>query len=87
MITTSSMVAAMELSPEALGFQPVYLALAIGSGSLVGSWMNDSGFWIFARMSGFTETETLKLWSTLLVIIGVAGLAFSMLFAWLLPMV
>ena len=49
--------------------------------------MNDSGFWIFARMSGFTETETLKLWSTLLVIIGVAGLAFSMLFAWLLPLV
>jgi GntP family gluconate:H+ symporter len=87
MITTSSMVAAMELSPEALGFQPVYLALAIGSGSLVGSWMNDSGFWIFARMSGFTETETLKLWSTLLVVIGVAGLAFSMLFAWLFPMV
>jgi len=86
MITTSAMVAAMALSPEALGFHPVYLALAIGNGSLVGSWMNDSGFWIFARMSGFTEVETLKSWSTLLVIIALAGLVFTLGFAWLIPM-
>ena len=81
MIITSSMIAAMRLSPETLGFHPVYLALAIGNGSLVGSWMNDSGFWIFARMSGFTEVETLKSWSTLLVIIALAGLGFTLLFA------
>ncbi len=86
MITTSAMVAAMGLSPEALGFHPVYLALAIGNGSLVGSWMNDSGFWIFARMSGFTEVETLKSWSTLLVIIAVAGLVFTLLFAAVMPL-
>lgn len=86
MITTSSMIAAMALSSQTLGFHPVYLALAIGCGSLVGSWMNDSGFWIFARMSGFTEVETLKLWSTLLVIIALAGLGFTLAFAWLLPM-
>ena len=87
MITTSSMIAAMGLSPQTLGFHPVYLALAIGCGSLVGSWMNDSGFWIFARMSGFTEVETLKLWSTLLVIVALAGLGFTLGFAWLIPMV
>jgi GntP family gluconate:H+ symporter len=86
MITTSAMVAAMGLSSETLGFHPVYLALAIGNGSLVGSWMNDSGFWIFARMSGFTEVETLKSWSTLLMIIAVAGLLFTLLFATLLPL-
>ncbi len=86
MIITSSMIAAMRLSPETLGFHPVYLALAIGNGSLVGSWMNDSGFWIFARMSGFTEVETLKSWSSLLVIIAVAGLAFTLAFAWLVPL-
>ncbi|HID74842.1 MAG TPA: hypothetical protein EYP56_02475 [Planctomycetaceae bacterium] len=86
MITTSSMVAAMSLSPEALGFHAVYVALAIGCGSLVGSWMNDSGFWIFARMSGFTEAETLKLWTTLLIVIAVAGLLVTMTLAWLLPL-
>ncbi len=86
MITTSSMVAAMGLSAQSLGFHPVYLGLAIGTGSLVGSWMNDSGFWIFARMSGFTEVEALKSWTILLVIIAVAGLGFTMAFAWLMPL-
>jgi H+/gluconate symporter-like permease len=86
MITTSSMIAAMALSSETLGFNPVYLALAIGCGSLVGSWMNDSGFWIFARMSGFTETETLKMWTTLLILIAFAGLVFTIAFALLIPL-
>jgi len=86
MIAGSSMIAAMGLSGQDIGFHVVYLALAIGSGSLVGSWMNDSGFWIFARMSGFTEVETLKLWTLLLVIIALAGLGFTLLLAWLIPM-
>ncbi|OHB67337.1 MAG: hypothetical protein A2V70_00180 [Planctomycetes bacterium RBG_13_63_9] len=86
MITTSAMVAAMGVSPEMLGFHPVYLAAAIGSGSLVGSWMNDSGFWIVARMSGLTEVETLKSWTTLLVILGFIALGFTMLAAWALPL-
>jgi GntP family gluconate:H+ symporter len=86
MIATASMIAAMGLSSQDLGFHVVYLALAIGSGSLVGSWMNDSGFWIFARMSGFTEVETLTSWSILLVIIAVAGLGFTLGFAWLIPL-
>jgi len=86
MIITSSMIAAMRLSPDMLGFHTVYLALAIGCGSLVGSWMNDSGFWIFARMSGFTEIETLKSWSSLLVIIAVAGLVFTVGLAWMMPL-
>ncbi len=86
MIAGSSMVAALGLSSQDLGFHVAYLALAIGSGSLFGSWMNDSGFWIFARMSGFTEVETLKLWTFLLVIIAVVGLGFTLAFAWLIPL-
>jgi len=86
MITTSSMFAAMGVTSGMLGCHPVYLAAAIGCGSLVGSWMNDSGFWIFARMSALTEVETLKGWSTLLVAIGSAGLGFTLLFARLLPL-
>jgi len=86
MIAGASMIAAMGLSSQDLGFHVVYLALAIGNGSLVGSWMNDSGFWIFARMSGFTEVETLKSWSILLVIVALAGLGFTLFFAWLIPM-
>jgi len=87
MITTSAMLAAVGISPELLGCHPVYLATAIGAGSVCGSWMNDSGFWIFARMSGLTEVETLKSWTILLIVCGIAGMGFTLLFAWLMPLV
>lgn len=87
MITTSGMVQAMGVSPEALGFHPVYLAIAIASGSLCFSWMNDSGFWVVARMTGMKETEALKSWTVLVGIIGMAGMGFAALAAWLVPLV
>jgi GntP family gluconate:H+ symporter len=50
-------------------------------------WMNDSGFWIIGRMSGFTETETLKTASTMMVIEAVVGVGATMAGAWLIPLV
>ena len=87
MITTAPMFAAMGVSSEMLGCNLVYLAMAIGSGSLVGDWMNNSGFWIFSRMSVLTETETLKSWTILTASLGLIGLGFTLLFAYLMPMV
>ena len=49
-------------------------------------WMNDSGFWIIGKMSGFTEAETLKTATVMMAIMGVVGLAVTMLGAWLLPL-
>ncbi|HSG69484.1 MAG TPA: hypothetical protein VLA12_03670, partial [Planctomycetaceae bacterium] len=86
MIITSSMVAPMVADPVALGFHPVYLATAIGSGSLIGSWMNDSGFWIFAKMGGLTEGEALKSWSIMLIVLGVVGMATTLLLVNILPL-
>ena len=86
MITGSAMLAGIA-QPETLGYHPVYLATAIGGGSLVGSWMNDSGFWIFAKMGGLTETEALKSWTTMLLILGVVSFAVTLLLAVVLPMV
>ncbi len=77
---------AMGISSETLGFHPVYLAMSIGSGSLVGDWMNNSGFWIFARMGVLSETETLKTWTILTATLGLAGFGFTVFFATLLPM-
>jgi gluconate:H+ symporter, GntP family len=85
MIVTSSMFAAM-IEPSSLGYHPVYLALAIGSGGLVGSWMNDSGFWIFAKMGELTELETLKSWTPLLAILGSVSMAITLVLAILFPM-
>jgi len=86
MIVTSGMIAAM-VDPSTLPFHPVYLATSIGAGSLVGSWMNDSGFWIFAKMGGLTETEALKSWTVMLVILGSISFAATVLLAIVMPLV
>ncbi|QDV38962.1 GntP family permease [Tautonia plasticadhaerens] len=88
MITATGIMAAL-LPPggsSALGYNMAYLATAIGSGSLIGSWMNDSGFWVFAKMSGLTEAEALKSWTPLLLVLGTVGLVVSLLLALALPL-
>lgn len=69
-----------------LPFHPVYLALAIGCGSKPLPWMNDSGFWVISRMSGFTEKETLKTFSVLLTIMGLVSFLATLVFAILIPL-
>lgn len=86
MITVSAMMASMNLSQEQLGFNLVYIATAIGAGSLIGSWMNDSGFWIVAKMSGLTETEALKTWTPLLIVLGLTSLGTTILLSYLMPL-
>lgn len=86
-MTTTAMFAAAGIDATRLGFHLAYLAASIAGGSLVGSWMNDSGFWIYSRMSGLTETETLRTWTPLLVALGTTTWLLSSLAAWLFPLV
>ena len=86
MITTSAMLATLLPSREVLGFHPVYVACAIGFGAQCGNWMNDSGFWIFAKMGGLTEVETLKTWTVTVSTMAVIGLFVTILFATILPL-
>jgi len=72
---------------DTLGFHPVYLALAVGCGSKVFPWMNDSGFWIITKMSGMVELETIRHFSFLLTVMGLAGLLATILIANLFPMI
>lgn len=67
-------------------YNMVYVATAVGSGSLMGSWMNDSGFWVFTKMGGLTEGESLRSWTPLLAILSVAGLLLTCLLSQLLPL-
>jgi len=87
MITTSAMLATLLPSREVLGFHPVYVACAIGFGAQCGNWMNDSGFWIFAKMGGLTEVETLKTWTVTVSTMAVIGLFVTILFATILPLI
>jgi len=86
MITTAGMMQSMGVSADLLGFHPVYLAIAIACGSLVFCWMNDSGFWVVVRMSGMTEREGLKAWTTLTAAVGCTGMAVTAIAAWLVPL-
>ena len=70
-----------------LSFHPVYLALAIGFGSKMFLWMNDSGFWVIGKMSGMTEWETLKYVTPMTSLMGLSGLIFTIIAASLVPMV
>jgi GntP family gluconate:H+ symporter len=85
MITTAAMLAAM-LPAHGLPFHTVYVATAIASGSLVGTWMNDSGFWLFSKMGGVTEIETLKSWTPVLGIVGVTAMVTTLALALLVPL-
>lgn len=86
MIVGSAMLAAI-VRDQTLEFHPVYLATSIGAGSLFGSWMNDSGFWIFAKMGGITEVEALKSWTLMLIVLSLVSFGTSLLLAKVLPMV
>jgi len=86
MITTAAMLAAMIPGPDALPFHTVYVATAIASGSLVGTWMNDSGFWVFSKMGGVAEIETLKSWTPVLAIVGVTAMVTTLVLALLVPL-
>ena len=80
MITAVGIIAPIA-DAASLPYHDVYVALAIGCGSKPGMWMNDSGFWVIARMTGMTETETLKTASVMVAIEGTVGLLATMALA------
>ncbi|SNY73651.1 GntP family permease [Paractinoplanes atraurantiacus] len=55
------------------------LALAIGSGSLFFSHVNDAGFWLVKEYFGMTVGQTIKTWSVMETIISVVGFACVMI--------
>ncbi|TWT66987.1 Inner membrane permease YgbN [Posidoniimonas polymericola] len=85
MITASAMIGAM-IEGEPAAFNPVYLAIAIGCGSSLGVWMNDSGFWIFCRMGGLTESEGLKTWTIQTALMGTVAMIAACILAAFLPL-
>ncbi len=85
-IVTAGMTDAGQTMSQYLGYHPVYLVMAIGAGSMVGSWMNDSGFWVVCKMGGLTEGETLKSWTATLAMMGVAAVPLLLALSQVLPL-
>lgn len=53
----------------------VFVALAIGAGSLIASHVNDAGFWIFKEFFDLTVKQTFQIWTVLECVISITGLA------------
>src|SRR5207237_10547124 len=86
MITSAAMLAAMLPADGSFPFHSVYVATAIASGSLVGTWMNDSGFWLFSKMGGVSELETFKSWTPVLASVGITSMVTTVVLALLVPL-
>lgn len=67
-------------------YNMVYVATAVGAGSLMGSWMNDSGFWVFTKMGGLTEGESLRSWTPLLAVLSIGALITTIILSLVMPM-
>jgi Gnt-I system high-affinity gluconate transporter len=59
---------------QSSGVSPELMVLAIGSGSLMLSHVNDAGFWLFKEYFNLSVKETLSTWTVMETTIGVSGL-------------
>lgn len=59
---------------QSTGVSPELMVLAIGSGSLMLSHVNDSGFWLFKEYFNLSVKETLSTWTVMETSIGITGL-------------
>ena len=55
------------------------LVLALCCGGTAFSLVNDSGFWLIKEFFNMTVQQTLKTWTVSETIVGLAGLAFTLL--------
>ncbi|HOX03552.1 MAG TPA: SLC13 family permease [Candidatus Paceibacterota bacterium] len=86
MLTTAAMMLPIVESGAGLPYHPVYLFLAIGFGAMIMSWMNDSGFWVVSRLSGFTEKETLRSWTVVVTVNSFLGMLVTWAASMVLPL-
>ncbi|MFW2477313.1 MAG: gluconate:H+ symporter [Sediminibacterium sp.] len=74
--TVAGITAASVVTPlvTAGAVSPELMVLAIGTGSVFGSHINDSGFWMFKEFFNLTLKQTFLSWSVMEAIISVLGI-------------
>jgi Gnt-I system high-affinity gluconate transporter len=70
-LTTAGIIAPMVLQT---GVNPELMVLAIGSGSLMFSHVNDPGFWLFKEYFNLSIRDTIRSWSIMESIVSVVGI-------------
>nr|WP_315821497.1 hypothetical protein [Paraflavitalea speifideiaquila] len=71
-ITAAGVVAPLLATPN---LSPELMVLAVGAGSVFGSHINDSGFWMFKEFFQLSLPQTLRSWTVMETIISIIGLA------------
>ena len=84
-ITASAIIGSILEQGVVLPYHPIYIFAAVAFGSKCISWMNDSGFWVVCKMSGFTQEETLKTWTLQLGVMGLLGLIEILILSSIIP--
>ncbi|MBE9375269.1 GntP family permease [Saccharopolyspora sp. HNM0983] len=74
-VTTGGIVAPLLAGADLSQPQLALIAIAIASGSIIASHVNDGGFWIISRYFGIPVAETLKTWTVLETLLSVVGFA------------
>lgn len=70
-LTTAGIIAPMV---QQTGVNPELMVLAIGSGSLMFSHVNDPGFWLFKEYFNLSIRDTIRSWSMMESIVSVVGI-------------
>jgi Gnt-I system high-affinity gluconate transporter len=70
-LTTAGIIAPLVIQT---GANPELMVLAIGSGSLMFSHVNDPGFWLFKEYFNLSIKDTLRSWSVMESIVSVVGI-------------
>jgi GntP family gluconate:H+ symporter len=80
-LTTSAGTVAPVAAASPVPVPAELLVLAAGSGSLILSHVNDSGFWMIKEYFGMTVPQTLKSWTAMETILGVSAFLFTLILA------
>jgi len=78
-LTTSAGLIAPIAAVAPVAVRPELLVLATGSGSIVFSHVNDSGFWLIKEYLNMTVSQTFKTWTALESILGVTAFVLTLL--------
>ncbi|WP_430898634.1 MULTISPECIES: gluconate:H+ symporter [unclassified Paraflavitalea] len=75
--TVAGLTAAGIMAPimAGTGTDPNLMVLSIGAGSLMLSHVNDAGFWMYKEYFNLSLSQTIRSWTVMETIVGVAGLA------------
>jgi len=55
------------------------MVLSVGAGSVFGSHINDSGFWMYKEFFNLTLKQTFLSWTVMETLISILGLCFVLL--------